>query len=201
MVARSRCRLLTAFVACVAIGARGANDRSASASPLPDRLTGREFTRLIDEMSEPSDLAGNDNLVSNELRYQTVIPELARIAPPGRAYIGVGPEQNFTYISVLRPAIAFIVDIRRGNLHLHLLYKAIFELAADRVEFVSLLFSRPRPWRLGARSTVKEIFTAYRPFFQNDRLSADTAAAIRRQLVVKDGLALSDGDLQGVEDI
>ena len=59
--------------------------------------------------------------------------------------MGVGPEQNFTYIAVTRPAIAFIVDIRRGNLDLHLMYKALFELSADRADFVSRLFSRKRP--------------------------------------------------------
>ena len=57
----------------------------------------------------------SDNLVSNEMYMQRVIPELMRIAKPGRAYLGVGPEQNFTYIAAVKPAIAFIVDIRRGN--------------------------------------------------------------------------------------
>jgi hypothetical protein len=51
---------------------------------------------------------------------------------PGRAYVGVGSEQNFTYIAATRPVIAFIVDIRRGNLDLHLIYKVLFELSADR---------------------------------------------------------------------
>ena len=60
-------------------------------------------------------------------------------------YVGVGPEQNFTYIAALKPTMAFIVDIRRGNFDLHLIYKALFELSADRAEFVSRLFSRPRP--------------------------------------------------------
>jgi hypothetical protein len=37
-------------------------------------------------------------------------------------YVGVGPYQNFTYISALDPDIAFVVDIRRKNLLHHLLY-------------------------------------------------------------------------------
>ena len=60
-------------------------------------------------------------------------------------YLGVGPEQNFTYIAAMRPRMAFITDIRRGNLHLQLMYKALFELSADRAEFVSRLFTKPRP--------------------------------------------------------
>ena len=44
-------------------------------------------------------------------------------------YIGVGPEQNFSYIARLRPTIAFIVDIRLENRNLHLLHKAVIELS------------------------------------------------------------------------
>ena len=77
-----------------------------------------------------------------------------------RVYLGVGPEQNFTYIAALKPKMVFIVDIRRGNLHLHLMYKALFELASDRADFIFMLFSRKRPEGLGAKSTANEIFTA-----------------------------------------
>ena len=65
--------------------------------------------------------------------------------------MGVGPEQNFTYIAALKPAMVFIVDIRRGNLDLQLMYKALFEMSADRAEFVSRLFSRKRPEGLDRR--------------------------------------------------
>ena len=56
----------------------------------------------------------------------------------------MGPEQNFTYIAALEALIAFVIDIRRGNLHLQLMYKALFELSADRAEFFSRLFTKPR---------------------------------------------------------
>jgi hypothetical protein len=55
----------------------------------------------------------------------------------------VGPEQNFTYIAHVRPEIAFIVDIRRQAIVQHLMYKAIFHLAPDRAQFLSVLFSKP----------------------------------------------------------
>ena len=56
--------------------------------------------------------------------------------------MGVGPEQNFSYIAALKPSMAFIVDIRHGNLDVHLMYKALFEMSDNRAEFVSRLFSR-----------------------------------------------------------
>jgi len=90
-----------------------------------------------------------------------VIPDLLSRNKPGRVYMGVGPEQNFTYISALKPAMVFIVDIRRGNLDLHLMYKALFDLSSDRVDFVSKLFSRPRPEGLTRDSSVQDIARAF----------------------------------------
>ena len=60
----------------------------------------------------------------------------------GGVYIGVGPEQNFNPTSWRGSEVSFIVDIRRLNLLEHLLYKAIFELAEERADFISLLFSQ-----------------------------------------------------------
>jgi hypothetical protein len=55
----------------------------------------------------------------------------------------VGPEQNLTYIALTAPQLAFVVDIRRDNALLHLLYRALFERAGSRAEFVALLLGRP----------------------------------------------------------
>ena len=81
------------------------------------------------------------------MTLSTVAAALSERAKPGGVYLGVGPEQNFTYIAAIRPKIAFITDIRRGNLQLHLMYKALFELSADRAEFVSLSLHEASPGR------------------------------------------------------
>ena len=77
--------------------------------------------------------------------FQYIVPDLVGYLKPGGVYLGVGPEQNFTYIAALKPKMVFIIDIRRGNLHTQLMYKALFELSNDRADFVSMLFSRKRP--------------------------------------------------------
>ena len=136
--------------------------QQAAASRLPARLSGSEFFKLSAELSEAGGYFRSDNLVSNEQFMQRVIPELTRTVKAGGAYLGVGPEQNFTYIAAIRPAMAFIIDIRRGNPQLHLMYKALFELSSDRADFVSRLFSLKRPAGLTRKSTVEEIFSAYR---------------------------------------
>src|SRR5215467_3118980 len=151
-------RLIAAIAAALALLLRVA---ASAADQTPARLSDQEFWSLVTTLSEPNGSFRSDNLLSNELRHQYVIPELKQTAKPGRAYVGVGPEQNFTYIAAVQPSIAFILDIRRGNLQLHLMYKALFELSADRAEFVSRLFSRKQPDGLTTRSTAAEIFAAY----------------------------------------
>jgi hypothetical protein len=163
------------------------------------QLTDQEFWKLSAELSEPNGTFRSDNLLSNEERYQQILPELVRTTKAGRAYLGVGPEQNFTYIAALKPTIAFIVDIRRGNRDLHLLYKALFEISTDRADFVSRLFSKPRADGLGASSTAADIFYAYDGVETSERLYVQTSAAVRNQLYTRHGFDLADEDLRGIE--
>src|SRR3954464_3537504 len=135
--------------------------REPARPTIPDRLSDQEFWKLVTEMSEANGFFRSDNLLSNEVWLQYVIPDLLNVARTGRVYMGVGPEQNFTYIAALKPAMVFITDVRRGNLDLHLMYKALFEMSSDRAEFVGRLFSRPRPAGLTASSSVRDIFTAF----------------------------------------
>ena len=119
--------------------------RGHAAPPAPDKLTNDQFWSLSKEWSEEDGVFRSDNLLSNETSFQNIIPPLLKMAKQGRVYMGVGPEQNFTYIAALKPTMAIIIDIRHGNLDVHLMYKALFELSKDRVDFVSRLFSRERP--------------------------------------------------------
>src|SRR5712691_10042533 len=112
---------------------------------LPGRISDRDFWTLVSDFSENGGFFRSDNFISNETTFQYVIPDLHKKTKPGGVYLGVGPDQNFTYIAALQPKVAFITDIRRQNLLEHLLYKAVFELSNNRAEFLSKLFSRPMP--------------------------------------------------------
>jgi len=173
----------------------------SAAAALPARLTDQEFWTLVTDLSEPGGTFRSDNLLSNELRLQFVIPDLLRTVPRGRAYIGVGPEQNFTYIAAVQPSMAFIVDIRRGNLQLQLMYKALFELSSDRVDFVSRLFSRKAPEGLPAAPSAAQIFEAIAASEPSDALYERNLKAIDAQLTVTHGFALSQADLTGIEHV
>ena len=104
-----------------------------------------EFAQLVAELSEPGGYFDTDNLISNERSYLHVIDRLEALGVHGGAYIGVGPDQNFSYIAAIRPSVAFLVDVRRDNMLQHLLFKALFALSETRVEYLSLLFGRPLP--------------------------------------------------------
>jgi hypothetical protein len=125
---------------------------SAGLSHLVAQPDATSFRARIDRLSEEGGDFDTDNLISNEQSYLDVIPALKTAGAQGGVYIGVGPDQNFSYIAHIRPAIAFIVDIRRDNLLLHLLFKALFGLASGRSEYLSMLTGRappspPEAWR------------------------------------------------------
>jgi hypothetical protein len=119
---------------------------AAPARPAQDTT----YAGLIDRLSEPGGYFDTDNLVSNEQSYQHVIGALRARRVTGGAYLGVGPDQNFSYILAVRPEIALIIDIRRDNMLLQLLFKELFVRARNRLEYLCMLFARPVPRNLAA---------------------------------------------------
>ncbi len=171
--------------------------RTAATAGLP-ALTNAEFWRLSTQLSEADGTFHSENLVSNEARFQGVLPELEKLAVAGRAYVGVGSEQNFSYITTVRPTHVFILDIRHGNLDLHLLYRAFFEMSADRAEFVSKMFARPRPPGLTTSSTAQQIFDAFENVQPSQTLYDRNLQAAITYLTTQRGFPLSAGDREGM---
>jgi hypothetical protein len=194
-----RVLLLVPLVLTLAIGASSARLGGASAVDLPARLTDQEFWKLTEDLSEPDGTFRSDNVLSNEMVFARLVPELVARTTPGGVYMGVGPEQNFTYIVAMRARIAFITDIRRANLHLLLMYKAVFELSADRAEFLSRLFNKPRPAGLSRTSTINQLMTAYWGVDTADETAyAANLEAIQRQLTKTHAFPISPDDQAGV---
>ena len=166
---------------------------------LPERLTDQEFWQLSAELSEPNGQFQSDNLLSNEMVFQRIVPDLIARTKPGGVYLGVGPEQNFTYIAAMKPRMVFITDIRRGNLELQLMYKALFEMSADRAEFVSRLFTKPRPAGLTTESTARDLMNAYWDVATSDEATYNAnLQAIFNHLMKTHGLPLSQDDMDGL---
>ncbi len=194
------------LVAWIAVGTLSfAPGQRLVIEPLPTRLSDRAFWQLSEALSEPSGSFRSENLVSNEHTHQYIIPTLKKVVRQGGAYLGVAPDQNFTYILATEPRIAFIVDVRRGNLLQHLMYKALIELSSDRADFLARLFAKERPAGLGPESTVVDLFTAYARVQMSDEryreLYRKNVAAIREHLLVTRGFPLSAEDWRQLEGI
>jgi hypothetical protein len=190
-------------VACLCVCLSGAALLGIRAQVVPDTLPAqlgdREFWALVTDSSEPDGFFRSDNLVSNERTYQEVVPELKRRVLPNGVYLGVGPDQNFTYIAAVHPRMAFIVDIRRGNMLQHLFYKALVEMSSDRGDFLSRLFSRERPDGIDALWTAADLFDAFEQVEASQETYQKNLAAIKKWLTERHGFTLTADDLRGIE--
>ena len=198
-----RWRCLPAFAICALLAAVPV--AGVVQNTLPNSLTDREFWALSEQLSEPdgffrSNSGSPDNLLSNELPVSVMATALSERVKPGGVYLGVGPEQNFTYIAAMKARMAFITDIRRGNLHLHLLYKAAFEMSADRAAFLARLFSRKPPTGLSKTSSASQLMSAYLAAEAlTEAAFQANLAAVTAHLTKTRRLPLSAADLAGIE--
>ncbi len=168
---------------------------------LPEKLTPTEFKHLMTEFSEPGGDFLSDNLISNETAYLPVLNKLQELNASGGAYLGVGPEQNFSYIAKIRPRIAFIVDIRHMAVTQHLMYKAIFQLSADRAQFLSLLLSRPLAQEkpLTATASMPELIKYFSTAKADDKAYAANFDAIRQTIEKDFEIKLSEFELKELD--
>jgi hypothetical protein len=166
---------------------------------IPERISDETFWKMVSDYSEPGGFFRSDNFVSNEITFQWVLPELAKTTKTGGVYLGVGPDQNFTYIVGMQPKIAFIVDIRRQNMLHHLLYKSLIELSPDRAEFLSRLFSRAKPAGLEPNAGSGALFQAYANAAPDSALFQKNLAAVKDQLVSRHKFGLTQDDLRTIE--
>ena len=185
-----------AFLMLLAVCAFVPGTSSAQLSGLPAQLSDQEFWRTVTDFSEPSGPYTGDNWISNEASIQNVIPSLKQLTKPGGVYLGVGPEQNFTYMWALQSKIGFIIDIRRQNMLNVLLFKALFEISPDRADFVSHLFSRRRPAGLDSTTSALTLTVAYESA-PTEGLAANIEAV--RSTFAKHGFALSAEDLSRID--
>ena len=193
-------RTLLLMTALLLIGLLPGLFPALPAETLPAQLSDAEFWRLSSTLSEPDGYFHSDNFVSNERSFQHVLKDLAKNGR-GNAYIGVGPEQNFTYMLGVKPRIAFIVDIRRQNLLLHLMYKTLFELSADRADFLARLLARSRPAELDEDSTVDTLFDSFSRVPASLAIADSSLKASKERLILHHGFPLSADDLRSLDRI
>ena len=173
-------------------------------SPEPPRAAAgvqvsiEQFGRYIDEWSEPEGYFDSDNFISNETSYLHVIPDLRQRVKPGGIYLGVGPDQNLSYIVHTRPSLAIITDIRRQNMLQHLLFKALFVMSSNRVEYLSLLFSKETP-PVKPGASFEDLLAAVRRAPSSEKLFQKNLATVKDLLTRKYRLKLTTDDISKVD--
>ena len=170
----------------------GAVVSAARADSLPSRLDDSSFWKLVTDISEPGGYFRiTDNFTSNEMEVGELSTMLRAKNVTGGVFIGVGPEQNLSYIAAIRPSMAFIVDIRRQAVMQHLMFKAMFELAKDRADFLTLLFAKPRPKGIDSTTPIQKIWDAYWDVPTDTVLGRSTIARIEEHLTKKHGFTFT----------
>ena len=157
-----------------------------------------QFDRYIGQWSEEEGYFDSDNFISNETSYLHVIDQLGKQVKPGGIYLGVGPDQNFYYIVHTKPMLAIITDIRRQNMLQHFWYKALFAMASNRLEYLSLLVSRETP-RVKPDSSLDQILSAIDTSRTDEKLFRKNLTSVKRLLVDKYRLRISPADLTKIE--
>jgi hypothetical protein len=169
--------------------------------PAPASIPAAEFSRIIQQFSEEGGYFQSDNFTSNETAYLHILSRLEELGVSGGAYLGVGPEQNFTYIAKIRPRIAFIVDIRRQAMIQHLMFKAVFHLAETRAQFLAWLFSEPIPGPtvVTAKASVEDLIEYVTTAPATPEAFRANLATIRRTIERDFRFPLAPDDVQALE--
>jgi hypothetical protein len=174
-----------------------------AARQAPQRLSDPDYLRLIERLSEPPGFFNSDNLISNEASYLQVLGGLRSLRVRDGVYLGVGPEQNFTYIAKTRPHVAFILDIRRQNLLFHWLFKSLFEMSRNRAEFVSFLFCKPMPAGalLNKKTDVERLLALFEPIPPDPELFRKNLALTESRIRRTHHFPLNAADTKVIRDI
>ncbi|MGV3711022.1 MAG: hypothetical protein ACO1Q7_19520 [Gemmatimonas sp.] len=176
--------------------------QAAATAPAPPSAQDsiRDFGALVARLSETGGYFDTDNLISNESSYLHVIGALRRYGVRGGAYIGVGPDQNFSYIAAIRPRIAFLMDIRRDNMLQHLMFKGLFARSRNRAEYLAMWLGKRAPLAVDAwaNGSITDI-VAYLDSTPSTPAAASAAKAAVLDEARRSGVTLSASDLATIE--
>jgi hypothetical protein len=173
----------------------------APIEPFTDNVLSLEqFAALSQKLSEPNGYFDTDNLISNETSYLHVMGKMRQMKVSGGAFIGVGPDQSFSYIAQIRPNIAFMLDVRRDNLLQHLLFKSLFAMARNRVEFLCLFFGKPVPADLKSWDTrsIQDIVAYVDKTAKDTKLFDATHAALQAK-IKSYGMKISEAEFATIK--
>lgn len=104
---------------------------------------GPPFFELLKWLDEPpTGPSSADNLMTNEDSLASVMDQIRSESPPGTVFLGVGPDQNYTFIATARPIEAYLLDYRKKNQLLHLMHLALIAKSPNRIDYLENYWAR-----------------------------------------------------------
>ena len=203
---RSSYRLLLALTAALTaartpVVAQQAPAATASAT-IPAKIPDAEYWKTINDLAEPGGYFRiPDNFTSNEIEVGWIFTRLQDTKVNGGVYLGVGPEQNLSYIASIRPKMAVLFDIRRQAMVQHQLFKAIFELSPDRADFLQMTFAKPRPAKLDSTTGIQQMWDAFWYIPTDTALARKNYARITDHLTKTHGFTFTDYEMQMMKNV
>ena len=169
---------------------------------LPSRISDADYWKLVTEMSEPGGYFRIvDNFTSNEMEIGQLFTMIRQQKVSGGVFLGVGTEQNLSYIAAIRPQMAFLFDIRHQALLQHQMFKAIFELSPDRADFISMLFAKARPPKLDSTTEIRAMWDAFWYVPTDTALARASYARISDHLTKTHGFTLTPEESQTMKNV
>src|SRR6187431_2808189 len=83
-----RILLLVPLALALVLGSSPAPLNARTAADIPASLTDREFWQLTEDLSEPDGTFRSDNVLSNEMVFARMLPDLLANTKPGGVYMG-----------------------------------------------------------------------------------------------------------------
>jgi hypothetical protein len=152
------------------------------------------------KLSEQGGYFDSDNLISNETSYLHALDDLRSRGVRGGAYIGVGPDQSFSYIAEIKPELAFIIDIRRDNMLQHLMFRSLFLRSQNRMEFLARLIGADIPGDMSrwTGKPLEEILAVLDSAMRSPTTFAQSSAQVIEDAKAT-GITLSDADVATIQ--
>jgi hypothetical protein len=175
---------------------------AAAQSTLPAKIADAEYWKTINDLAEPGGYFRiPDNFTSNEIEVGWIFTRLQDTKVNGGVYLGVGPEQNLSYIASIRPKMAVLFDIRRQAMVQHQLFKAIFELSPDRADFLQMTFAKPRPAKLDSTTGIQPMWDAFWYIPTDTALARKNYVRIVDHLTKTHGFTFSEYEMQMMKNV
>jgi hypothetical protein len=203
---RSSHRLLLALAAALTAGHAPVSAQQAPAAvataSLPTKIADADYWKTINDLAEPGGYFRiPDNFTSNEIEVGWIFSRLQETKVSGGVYLGVGPEQNLSYIASIRPRMAVLFDIRRQAMVQHQIFKALFELSPDRADFISMAFAKPRPAKLDTTTEIQPMWDAFWYIPTDTALARKNYTRIVEHLTKTHGFTFTEYEMQMMKNV